>query len=88
MTDVIQEEVNILCILPQRFLYFLNVSSSIELLEYKSFNQLSVSTHSLRAILNFDNISGKLWGYYSIKAAKAQDVMIYRLRDMIYGKAV
>ena len=36
---------------------------TIELFEYKSFNQLSVSIHSLRAILNFDNISGRLCGY-------------------------
>ena len=60
---VMQDEVNILCILPQRFLYFLNVISSIAFAEYKSFNQLSVSTHSFRAILNFESISGRLWGY-------------------------
>ena len=62
---VMQDAVNILCILPQRFLCFLKVSSSMELFENKSFNQLSVSTHSLRAILNFDNISGKLCGYWA-----------------------
>ena len=60
---VMHDDVNILCILPQRFLYFLKVSSSIASEECKSFNQLSVSTHSLRAILNLESISGKLWGY-------------------------
>ena len=57
---VTQDDVNILCNLPQRFLYFLKVSSSIEPEDNKSFNQLSVSTHSLRAILNLESISGKL----------------------------
>ena len=60
---VIQEAVNIRCILPQRFLCFLKVSSSIERLEYYNFSQLSVSAHSLRAILNLDSISAKLCGY-------------------------
>ena len=58
-----QEEVNILRILPHKFRYFLKVSSSMSPDEKISFSQLSVSIHSLRAISNFESISARLWGY-------------------------
>ena len=35
----------------------------MELFAYSSLSQLSVSIHSLRAILNLESISGRLWGY-------------------------
>ena len=60
---VIIELVSILLILPQRFLYFLKVSSFIASVEKRSFSQLSVSAHSLRAISNFECISARLCGY-------------------------
>ena len=42
--------------------------------EYKSFNQLSVSKHSFLAIFNFESISGKLCGYCaSVMFAKTLD---------------
>ena len=60
---VMQEEVNILLILPHRFRCFLYVASSILPTESKSFSQLSVSMHSLRAILNLESISSRLCPY-------------------------
>ena len=60
---VIIELVSILLILPQRFLCFLKVSSFIASVEKRSFSQLSVSAHSLRAISNFECISARLCGY-------------------------
>lgn len=57
---VIHEEVNILLILPHKFLCFLNVFSSIFPDENISFNQLSVSIHSFLAISNFESISARL----------------------------
>lgn len=77
-----QEAVSIRCILPQRFLYVLKALSSMEPFAYRSFNQLSVSRHSLRAILNFESISGKLCGYCaSVMLAKTleDDLQIWNI---------
>jgi len=60
---VTQDEVSILLILPQRLRSDLKVSSSIISASNISLSQLSVSTHSLRAILNFESISARLCGY-------------------------
>ena len=60
-----QEDVNILLILPHKFLYFLKVTSSMLPKESISFSQLSVSIHSFRAISNFESISARLCGYWA-----------------------
>ena len=57
------EDVNILRILPHKFLYFLKVFSSILPGDKINLSQLSVSMHSFRAISNFESISARLCGY-------------------------
>ena len=60
---VTQEEVSNLVILPHKLRYSLKVCSSIHPVLKSNLSQLSVSAHSLRAILNFESISARLWGY-------------------------
>ena len=60
---VIHDEVNILRILPHKFLWFLKVASSMVPDEKINLSQLSVSMHSLRAISNLDSMSARLCGY-------------------------
>ncbi len=58
--SVLQLEISIRLILPQRFLYFLYVISSILLVLCNNCSHPSVSLHSLREISNFESISALL----------------------------
>ena len=60
---VIQDEVSILFILPQRLRSDLKVCSSIAPDAKISLSQDSVSAHSFLAISSLECISARLWGY-------------------------
>ena len=57
---VLQLEMSMRLILPQRFLILLYVTSSMAFVLNSNCNQPSVSLHSLRAISNLDNMSALL----------------------------